>query len=806
VNIADQGSALPLTTLKVLDLTDGKGEMAARFLADLGADVVRVEPQDGAPSRQQQPVVDGISLHYLTHNANKRAVTLDPTSDTGRGTFLDLVAWADILIDSATTDEREKLGLEPSALRAHNPALVVVSVTDFGRTGPYRDWVATEWTHLALGGVLSRSGHPDDAPLMPPGSLAYESAAISAAWVALLAYYSRLETGIGDEIDVSVFETTTQIVDPGYGMAGSATGGVPIADGPRGRPHAGHQYPIFACTDGAVRLCILSPRQWQGMFSWMGSPEEFADPELAVIGKRFAQAHRIYPAIGRFLADMSASDIVAQAETFGVPAASVRTPQEVLTSEQYAARGAFVRHPTGSGKEICLPNGFVEIDEQRAGIRHPAPSHGEHTDEVLAELAAHAAAPAVSAAQVPSRSKRRPLEGLRVLDLGVIVAGGEAGRLFADMGADVIKVENRAFPDGSRQSMTGDLLSPVFAWGHRNKTSLGLNLRDPEGVVFFKRLVLQSDIVLSNFKPGTLDKLGLGYQQLAEVNPGIVVVDSSAFGPSGPWSSRLGYGPLVRAETGLTGLWRNPSDDAAFGDASTIYPDHVAARIAAIGALALIVRRQRTGRGGKVSVAQAEVIIGQHAHLFALESLVPGAVTQVGNSRPGDAPRGVYPAAGDDEWVVVDIRGDEDFARLSAVMERTDLASDPRYSSPLERAANREQLDDAVAAWLSVRDPRTAMDILQEAGIPAAMMYRVTDFLDDPHLLERKHFRTMVHPHVNRALPTENTPARFLNVPDVELAPAPLRGQQTKEIARRLLGLDELAIDDLLARGVLEEG
>ncbi|MCU7726290.1 CoA transferase [Actinoplanes sp. KI2] len=759
---------LPLTGVRVVERTDGLGETTGRLLADLGADVIRAEPAGGAASRRREPVVDGVSLYYATHNANKRAVVADG-DDLRR-----LVDTADIYL----TDDA-------SWLPPRRPGLVIVAVTDFGLTGPYRDWQATEWTHLALGGVLSRSGLPGRAPLLPPGSLAYESAAAQAAWAALVAYFA----GTGDLVDVSVYEATAQVLDPGYGIGGSATGGVPAADGPRGRPDARHLYPIFRCADGWVRICVLAPRQWQGMFTWLGEPAEFADPALANLRKRFAAAGRIYPAIGRLFAGRTRSQIVAEGQRFGVPTAALLEPTEVLHAEQFAARSVFTAIPSVPG--ALMPNGYLEVDGRRAGIRFPAPSHGQHTAEVLAAVPAAPAAPAG-----PGRS--RPLAGLRVLDLGVIVVGAELGRLFADLGAEVIKVENRAFPDGSRQTFDGSALSPSFAYGHRNKLGLGLDLRAPEGIALFKRLVAESDVVLSNFKPGTMDSLGLGHDELAAINPGIVVADSSAFGPTGPWSKRMGYGPLVRATTGLSGLWRYPGDEAGHSDASTIYPDHIAARVEAVAILAKLIARRRTGRGGTVSVAQAEIILGQLAHQLALESVRPGSLTPAEAAE--DAPRGLYPCAGDDEWCVVTVRGDDDWVRLDGV-----LASGLDLPTAGDRIARRDHLDALVSAWTSKRAPREAMAELQAAGVPAAMMQRVPDLPRDPHLAERGFFRTMHHPRIAQPMPTENAPAVFATVPDPTLHPAPLPGEHSRDVLARVLGLSTEEIDALIAAGVVEQ-
>jgi crotonobetainyl-CoA:carnitine CoA-transferase CaiB-like acyl-CoA transferase len=781
---------LPLTGVRVVDLTDGTAESASRLLADLGADVVRVESPRGAASRNREPVVDGAGLYYATHNANKRAVALDP-DDPARARLL---ASAGIVV----TDGR--CG-DPRDLLAVRPELVVVSVTDFGLTGPYRDWQATEWVHLALGGVLSRSGLPGRVPLLPPGSMAYESAAAQAAWAALVAYLNRLQTGAGDLVDVSVYEATAQVLDPGYGIGGSATGGVPAANGPRGRPDARHLYPIFRCADGWVRICILAARQWQGMFAWLGEPAEFADPALASLGKRFAAAGRIYPAIGRLFATRTRDRIVAEGQRFGVPTAALLTPAEVLDAEQFSARGVFtgVRIGADTVPGARMPDGRVEIDGRRAGVRLPAPAHDQHTAEVLGEL--DDAPPAPAPVTGAGGTRTRPLAGLRVLDLGVIVVGAELGRLFADLGAEVIKIENRAFPDGSRQTFDGAPISASFAYGHRNKLGLGLDLRHPDGSAVFRRLVAVSDIVLSNFKPGTLESLGLGYPQLSRINPGIIMADSSAFGPTGPWSRRLGYGPLVRASAGLSGLWRYPDDDGSFSDASTIYPDHVAARIGAVAILAKVIARRTTGAGGTVSVSQAEVILDQLGDRLAAESVRPGSLVPVGNDGPGDAPRGLYACAGDDEWCVVTVRDDDDWARLAALVG----TAEARFATAAGRVRHRAQIDAVVGRWTAGRPPRQAMAELQGAGVPAAMMQRVTDLLDDPHLADRHFFRRAEHPRIDGPLPTENGPALFRGVQDPPLNPAPVPGEHSRDILARVLRMSTAEIDALAAAGVVEQ-
>ena len=229
----------------------------------------------------------------------------------------------------------------------------------------------------------------------------------------------------------------------------------------------------------------------------------------------------------------------------------------------------------------------------------------------------------------------------------------------------MIKVENRAFPDAARVGYGGKL-SPSFVAGSRNKRSFGVDLRTPEGAQLLKRLVAGADVVLENFKPGTLERLGLGYEALRAVNPDVVMLSTNALGSAGPWSRWLGYGPIVRCVSGVASLWRYPEDELAFGEPTTIYPDHYGARVCATAVVAALIRRRRSGRGAYVEVAQAELILNQLADVFLATSLGESC------GDPG-APWGVYPCAGDDEWCVVTVRDDAAVARAPARPRRSAL-------------------------------------------------------------------------------------------------------------------------------------
>jgi crotonobetainyl-CoA:carnitine CoA-transferase CaiB-like acyl-CoA transferase len=293
---------------------------------------------------------------------------------------------------------------------------------------------------------------------------------------------------------------------------------------------------------------------------------------------------------------------------------------------------------------------------------------------------------------------------------------------------------------------------------------------------------------------------------LHDLNARIVLAGSSAFGHRGPWTNRMGYGPLVRATTGVTRLWT--SDEAApdgarhaFYDATTIFPDHVVGRVTAVAALAALIRRDRTGSGANVHVSQAEVVVNQLDTLFVRAALQPGGP----EIRDDTSVHAVYPCAGDDEWCVISIGSDDEWRWLTAVMDRPELADDARFATGESRVANRRELVEGVSAWTRARTPLQAAEALQSAGVAAGPMNRPPDILEDPQLVERKLLRDMAHPLIDQPMPAETGPAPFRHIPTAPQRPAPLPGQDTRDICRRLLGMSSAETERLMTDRVLFE-
>lgn len=734
----------PLSGVRIVESVRGPLAMIGRYLADLGAQVDSFAPD---PDRGAETIVA---------QAGKQ-IHADALTETSA-----LIERAHIVIADRSA------GIDLPALRRDHPALVTMTVSDFGETGPLADWRATGPVLHALSAVLSRSGIRGREPLIPPGDLAYQCAAPQAVFALLGALYRALGGGAGAHFDFAALDGAVQGLDPGFGINGSATMGKPVGLLLRDRPRAGFQYPIMRCADGYVRICLLAKRQWRGMFRWMGEPEQFASPDFDRTSHRYASAD-LLPYIAGFFADKHRLDLEREGQEHGVPIASVLTLGEFLDSDHAAAREAVAT--LGDGTR--LPNGFLTVDGERMGPL-PAP-------EDVAFPAASEAPPLA------------PFGDLKVLDLGVIVVGAEGARLLGDFGADVIKIESQAFPDGSRQSYLEHGMSVSFAAGHRNKRSLGIDLRSAEGRRLFLDLVKQADVVCSNFKPGTMEKLGLGEAELRAINPRIVVSESSAFGDTGPWSGRMGYGPLVRASTGLTLAWRYPDDPQSFSDSITVYPDHVAGRICAIGVAALLIRRLRTGLGGVAKVAQSEVMIGHFA-----ADVVRG--TPAGGA-PNDWPWAAYRTGGDDEWCVITVESDADWARLCDTIGYVEGTA---FDTAAKRLAARAAIDKRIEAWLADRTPYEAAEILQAAGITAAPMLRLSELPDFPYYRERGFYRIEGHPWLQEDVFGDAYVARTGDLPAPPLRPAPLSGEQSAEVIADWLGVDPEGIDALKDNAVLE--
>ena len=387
-----------------------------------------------------------------------------------------------------------------------------------------------------------------------------------------------------------------------------------------------------------------------------------------------------------------------------------------------------------------------------------------------------------------------PLADLRVLEMGVLLAGPFCGQLLADFGAEVIKVEQPGVGDpmrewGRERSAGKSLWWPVVA---RNKKSITVNLRSAEGQDLVRRLIESTDIVVENFRPGTLERWGLSYEELASVNPGLILVRVTGYGQNGPYAARAGFGSVGEAMGGLRYVVGDPSTPPSRMGISI--GDTLAAVFACIGTLTALHHRHRTGRGQVVDSAIYEAV------LAVMESLIPeyaltGYVRErTGAIIPNVAPSNVYPTS-DGRLLVVGANHDAVFSRLAEAMGRPELADDPRYDSHVARGRNQAELDDLISQWtasLTADDLRAALD---DHGIPNGGIYRAAEMLTDPHFAAREAIVRLAHPELGD-FPMQNVVPKLSESPGEVRWVGPSLGEHNAEILQGLLGLS----DEQLAR------
>lgn len=382
-----------------------------------------------------------------------------------------------------------------------------------------------------------------------------------------------------------------------------------------------------------------------------------------------------------------------------------------------------------------------------------------------------------------------PLAGLRVIEMGVLLAGPFCGQLLGDLGAEVIKVEAPDIGDPMRQwgqekAHGKSLWWPVIA---RNKKSVTVNLRVPEGQQIVRDLVSQSDFLLENFRPGTMERWNLGYDELTKVNPGLIMIRVSGQGQTGPYAKRAGYGSIGEAMGGLRYVCGDPESPPSRMGISI--GDSLAATFATVGALAALYYREQTGQGQVVDSAIYEAVLSMMESLITEYDQAGYIRERTGPILPNVAPSNVYPTR-DDQMLLIAANQDTVFTRLAAVMGRPDLAEDERYATHAARGKHQEELDDMISEWTAQQDRKELVEMLEEGGVPAGAIYRAPEMLEDPHFKARQAIIRIVHPQFGE-LAMQNVFPKLSRTPGRVRSADPALGQHNDEIFKGLLKMDD---------------
>jgi crotonobetainyl-CoA:carnitine CoA-transferase CaiB-like acyl-CoA transferase len=787
----------PLSGLRVVDLTGRvAGAYATKLLADAGADVIKLEPPEGDPLRRRTasaaPVAadaHGALFAYLC--ASKRSALADLRRAEGRALALRIAATSDLLIESFEPGEIERLGLGPDALAEHAPGCTLVSLSSFGRGGPWSTRAATEFSLQAWCGSTGGRGLPEGPPLAAGGRLGEWIAGLYAAIGALVAARRARATGRGDHVDVSLFECMSVALAYHEHLKASLSGD--LERWVREEFSRQLEVPsIEPARDGWVGFALFTAQMWSSFCEMVERPELGKDPELCFMLRRWPRRGEVYAAIHPWLRAHSVDEIVAEASKRRIPVARIGDGASVIEMDHFRATGTFVPNPDG----FLQPRVPWRISEAEPRAFARAPRFGEHQAEIEREAAERRVRPAPGSGAI-----ELPLAGIRVADLTQFIAGPTVTHLLAALGADVVKVESVQRPDGIRfaSSRTPEVprwweYSWIFHGFNANKRSVTLDLKRPAGVELARRLIRGADLVVENFAPGVIEELGLGWGEVSRLNPRAILLRMPAFGFEGPWRERVGLAQTMEQLTGMAAV-------TGLRDGPPVIPrgpcDGIAGLHAAFAGLAALEARERDGRGRLVVCNMAESALNVAAEPIVEYSAYGRLLTRDGNRDPVDAPQNVYRCAGSEQWLALSIASDAQWQELVAWLGNPSWAGDPGLRSAAARREAADRIDAELARVFAARERDAAVESLAARGVPAAAVVASPHVVHNPQHAARGFYQHLVHP-VAGLQPYARLPLRFACGPERQVtSPPPLLGEHNQAVLCGELGLSADELDEL---------
>ena len=860
----------PLTGVRVLEAGDETIDYCGLILAGLGAEVIKVEPPEGSPSRRlgpflgDQPDPDA-SLHFWNYNRGKRSIVLDWEAPDAARRLTDLLAEADVLLDSTSLADWEALGLPLTTLTEKHPHLVIARLTPFGDTGPWSGYHGSDLVHLALGGVVMNCGYdalPDGSfdlpPVAPQAWHAYQIAAEQLMMGIAAALLSRRETGLGQVVSCAVHEAVAKTTE--VDLMTWVMRRAPIHRQTCRHAAEAESAPVIVSTKDGRWLTIAMQDERQlartGEFlkTQTGDPliHLQVDRILAEIpGDIQTQARRVPGSGGESLDELSRlsqmMDLCQRfawrftlddlpwraAQAAGLLWAPLLKPHENLELEHWRLRGTFteVEHPElgrsfdyATSRWVATETGWVPgrraplLAErtETTGRRLPAPSDRRST---------------VRIGDVPSTPSALgapfPLNGVRVLDFGWYLASAGGTRFLSSLGAEVIKVEFKTNPDTrmaamapiggrpAREAATGPLpgvtdpdMGGQFNNKNPGKLGLSLNVRHPKGLEIARRLVAMSDIVSEGFSPGVLEKWGMGYDELVKLNPRIIVAKQSGMGTQGSFGRFRTIGQVAAAFSGLSELsgFPEPAQPAGWGYS---YLDWIAAYSFAQSMLTALYYRDVTGKGQYIDASQTESGIYQAGAAVLDWSANQRAATRTGNRARGRdaAPHGVYRCLGEDRWIAIACLTEQQWTALAASAQDASWSTDPRFSTLASRLRHQDELDRELNSWTAAQEAYPLMHRLQQAGVPAGVCQTAEDRCDnDPQLAHLGWLTEVTGTKIGR-WPVAEMAAHLSRTPAYAGGRidrgAPCYGEDNHYILGHLLGLSSQEISELEDEGVI---
>jgi crotonobetainyl-CoA:carnitine CoA-transferase CaiB-like acyl-CoA transferase len=768
---------MPLTGYRILQQGSGIAlDYCGKLFADFGADVVKLEPPGGDPLRTMPPVLaNGESGVFAWLNTNKKSVTDTP------GNIVALLPGADVLLTQQARPD----------LTAKYPGLAVTALDWFGDHGPYSTFAGTEAVARALAGLVALTGPAEGPPILATECQQGPIAGLAAFIATAGGLYGR-EKG-ARTFSVSLHETAVNVAEYEAAVAWDSGGS-------RKRPginRFGRNYPvgIYETKQGLIGVTIVTPGQWRGICAMLGMPNLAKEPRFSLNTDRLAGSKEIDALFQPVWATKTAEEWFELALQYKLAMAVVPTMAELLEQNVHRERGAFV--PVRIGDEAFeaprLPQ-LLTLTPPLAG--GTAPLAGE--DNPIWSV------PALSKPSGQARSGMGALQNLRIIDLTMGWAGPTAARHLGELGAEIIKVEACQYPDWWRGTdLRASFIAeqkyekiPWFQLMNRNKLDVTLDLAHPEGVALLKRLVATSHAVIENYSADVLRKLGLDYNVLKDVRPGLVMLSMPAFGSGNAWSDCRAYGSTLEHASGLPTLTGSAHHPPVMNQ--TAYGDPVGGFNAAAALIVALLHQQGTGQGQNIDISQVECMLPLVAPSLIEQSAHGYTSPRIANRHRVHVPHGAFRCTGDDQWVAIAVCDDTQWQAACGVLNRPDLAT----LTNAERRSREGELEALIEAWTEAQSAEDAMNILQEKGVAAGVVRCPGDLHEDPHLVARGFWhrldRAFIGPHWQSSAAWREGPDAY---PVRRVAPT--LGQDNQAILMGMLGLDASDLARLAAADIV---
>ena len=804
-----QLGSLALRGLRVLEIGTGPGlAYAGKLFADFGAEVIKVEALTGDSWRKIPPLIkptaqaEPESALFAWMNTNKSSVIADDLNQEALLWLGNLARTCDVVLDARALTQGVDVLARPiwtegeSTDSHHIP--IAVDLTWFGESGPYRDFVGTEAVCRAMSGAVHGSGPVLGPPHMPHDVQAGIAIGLATFSVALAAWFGRSDGS--RRYVLSIHETIFSVVEMEAGMVQDK----------RHTPRLGvnrfgstHPASIYATRDGWIGIFTNTLAQWVGLCQAIGRPELGSDSRFSNGPDRMKHADLIDEILVTAFLDRSTQEWFELLTEQKHPAVIVPTMAQLLNQSVHRERKAFVPVHLGSVQfeAPVLPQRLNEAGPLLGGR---APLLGADTERYLS----HHLHKLTGIQTEIAASEKRPLEGLKVLDLSMGWAGPFAARKLADLGAEVIKIESPTYPDWWRGTNYTEQFyqeklyekNSNFNLMNRNKFGIAVDLTKPEGKHIFLELVKSADAVIENYSAEVLPKLGLTYDVLSLVNPRLLMLSMPAFGLGNAWSNTRAYGGTLEQASGLPLYTGHPDGPPAM--TSYAYGDPNGGLNATAAMMLGFLLQRKTGNGRHINMSQVEGMLTLTAPFMIEQSALGTDPQRKGNRHAMHAPHGCYPCQVHDTWVVISITNDIQWASLCKLIGREDWLIDPVFATAPARLLKHNQIDAAMTSWTSQFSVDEIVSVLQRSGIAAGPVQTLTQVLEDKHLHARDFWQALSREHVGHYI-SSSTYFRINGKSMPIDRPAPTLGQHTNMLLKKLLSLSVSELHALESYGVI---